>query len=128
MERAKTRLCAERLFQQQTQKPILFLRLPTPSTHHVVFYAAAAANEVIGIRKPVIGRLWLWTDGQTLSHLGHVPEGFGTMKPDASLAASVAREASEVYEEWCFQPFPYSGQSGALPTSPSVGPAVFGVC
>lgn len=79
----KTRLCAEMLFQQKTQKPSLFLRLPTPSTYNRVIYAAVDSNEVIGIRKPVIGRLRLWTDGQTLSQLGHVPEGFGTMKSEA---------------------------------------------
>ena len=79
----KSKTCAEILFQQSAQKPILFLRLPTPSTYNNPVYRAADSNEIIGIQKPVIGRLRLWTDGQTISHLGHVAEGFGTMKLEA---------------------------------------------
>jgi RecB family endonuclease NucS len=63
----KTKLCAEICFQQKTQRPILFLWLPT----------------LIGwldIKKPRIGRLRIWTNRQAISHVGHVPAGFGKMK------------------------------------------------
>lgn len=67
----KTRLCAEILFKQKTQKPVLFLWLPTPNTF--------TWGEK---RKITIGRLRTWTDGQTISHVGHVPKGFGKMKTE----------------------------------------------
>jgi RecB family endonuclease NucS len=67
----RTKLCAEICFQQKTQKPILFLWLPTPMS----FILADVIK-----RKIVIGRLRIWTNGTTISHLGHIPEGFGTMK------------------------------------------------
>lgn len=66
----KTRLCAEIRFHSKTQKPVLFMWLPTPS----------AGNLNIKKEKPVIGRLRIWTDGQKISHVGHIPEGFGKMK------------------------------------------------
>jgi RecB family endonuclease NucS len=65
----KTRLCAEILFQQKSQKPVLFLWLPTPNT----FLWS-------GSKKVVVGRLRTWTDGETISHVGHVPKGFGKMR------------------------------------------------
>ena len=65
----KTKLCAEIGFQRKSQKPILFLWLPTPSTY---LWSAS--------RKPIVGRLRVWTNGQTISHVGHIPKGFGTMK------------------------------------------------
>lgn len=76
----KSKPCAEILFQQSSQKPILFLRLPTPRTYNNPVYRDNGSNEIAFIQKPVIGRLRLWTDGQTITHLGHVAEGFGTMK------------------------------------------------
>jgi hypothetical protein len=75
----KSKPCAEILFQQKTQKPVLFLRLPTPSSVCRVVYREGT-NEVIDVLKPTLGRLRLWTDGQTLTHVGHVSEGFGTMR------------------------------------------------
>lgn len=65
----KTKLCAEICFQQKNQKPILFLWLPTPGTY--IWR---------DIKKPIVGRLRVWTNGQTISHVGHIPEGFGKMK------------------------------------------------
>lgn len=65
----KTRLCAEICFQQKSQKPILFLWLPTPSS-----YLLRSS------RKLMIGRLRVWTNGETITHVGYVPEGFGKMK------------------------------------------------
>ncbi|HEY9749677.1 MAG TPA: hypothetical protein V6C63_13415, partial [Allocoleopsis sp.] len=65
----KTRLCAEIYFQRKSQRPILFLWLPTPTT-----YLWSRAKRV------VVGRLRIWTDGKTISHVGHVAEGFGRMK------------------------------------------------
>lgn len=79
----KSKPCAEILLQQRSQKPILFLWLPTPGTHQNPVYRAVDSNEVIGIQKPVIGRLRLWTNGQAISHLGHIAEGFGIMKLEA---------------------------------------------
>jgi RecB family endonuclease NucS len=66
----KTRLCAEICFHSKTQKPVLFMWLPIPS----------AGNLNMKKEKPVIGRLRIWTDGQKVSHVGHVPEGLGKMK------------------------------------------------
>ncbi len=65
----KTKLCAEICFQQKSQKPVLFLWLPTPNTY---LWCDS--------RKPLIGRLRIWTNGQTISHVGHIPVGFGKMK------------------------------------------------
>ena len=65
----KTRLCAEILFQKSLQKPILFLWLPTPST-----YSWRESKKI------VVGRLRVWTNGETISHVGHIPDGFGKMK------------------------------------------------
>jgi RecB family endonuclease NucS len=66
----KTKLCAEICFHQKSQKPILFLWLPIPSAGYVNFDKP----------KPLIGRLRIWTDGQQISHVGHIPDGFGKMK------------------------------------------------
>lgn len=68
----KTRLCAEICFQTRMQKPILFLWLPTPSSYRLT-----------RPKKFMIGRLRIWTNGQTISHVGHVPERFGKMKTKA---------------------------------------------
>jgi RecB family endonuclease NucS len=67
----KTKLCAEICFQQKPQKPVLFLWLPTPSTYIYTWRDST---------KPNVGRLRVWTNGQTISHVGHIPEGFGKMK------------------------------------------------
>jgi len=76
----KTRLCAEICFHQSTQNPILFLWLPTPSSliHRNVY--RENINEIAYIKKPIIGRLRIWTNRITISHVGHIPEGFGKMK------------------------------------------------
>lgn len=58
----KTKLCAEFHFDSKNQVPILFLWLPLPSN------------------KRGIGRLRIWTDGITVSNVGHVLEGLGKMK------------------------------------------------
>ena len=68
----KSKLCAEILFHQKAQKPILFLWLPTPITYSL------SLN-----RKLMLGRLRLWTEGETISHVGHVPEGWGKMRTKA---------------------------------------------
>jgi RecB family endonuclease NucS len=75
----KTKLCAEICFQQASQKPILFLWLPTPNTLNRQVYKEDT-NEIAYIKKPIIGRLRLWTNEQGISHLGHIAEGFGKMK------------------------------------------------
>lgn len=76
----KTKLCAEILFQQKSQRPVLFLWLPTPSSYKVPVWSREEPNKIAFMRKPVIGRLRIWTDGQTIVHVGHISEGFGKMK------------------------------------------------
>lgn len=68
----QTRLCAEIAFQNKSQKPILFLWLPIPSR-----YAFSSLNDS---QKKAVGRLRLWMNGRTISHLGHIPNGFGKMR------------------------------------------------
>lgn len=67
----KTKRCCEIYFQRQQQRPILFLWLPTPSTR------------ILTSNRVVIGRLRVWLDGTTISHVGHVAEGLGKMKLEA---------------------------------------------
>lgn len=67
----KTRLCCEIYFERKRQRPVLFLWLPTPG------------SQVLAHRKPVTGRLRLWLDGVTVSHVGHVIEGLGKMRTQA---------------------------------------------
>ncbi|MBD2364680.1 DUF91 domain-containing protein [Anabaena minutissima FACHB-250] len=62
--RGKSKPIAEICYHRNTHKPIIFLWLPTPTSR----------------QKEVIGRLRLWIDGETVTHVGHVPEGFGRMK------------------------------------------------
>lgn len=59
----KTRMVAEISFERRTQRPILFLWLPTPRNRRI------------------IGRIRLWSeDGKNLTHMGHIPEGLGQMR------------------------------------------------
>jgi RecB family endonuclease NucS len=62
--KGKTKAVAEICYQQNSSKPIIFLWLPTPTSR----------------RKEVIGRLRLWLDGFTVTHVGHIASGFGRMK------------------------------------------------
>ncbi len=65
--RGKSKPIAEICYQISKTKPskaVIFLWLPTPTSW----------------RKEVIGRIRLWLDGKTVTHIGHVPEGFGKMK------------------------------------------------
>ncbi len=62
--RGKTKPVAELCYYRKTNKPVIFLWLPTPTSW----------------RKEVIGRLRLWLNGSTVTHVGHIPEGFGRMK------------------------------------------------
>jgi hypothetical protein len=39
-------------------------------------------DESVYAPKQLIGRLRIWTDGQTITYLGHIPEGFGKMKTE----------------------------------------------
>ena len=66
----KTRICAEICFHISSQKPIVFLWLPTPSTY--IFHRDA--------RKAKFGRLRIWNDSSQITHLGHIPDGFGQMR------------------------------------------------
>lgn len=66
----KSKLCAEICFNRSLQRPILFLWLPLPT------YSKASS-------KPErIGRLRLWLSDGVSTHIGHVPEGFGKMRPE----------------------------------------------
>lgn len=62
--KGRSKPVAEIFFPTKSNKLIIFLWLPTPTSW----------------RKEVIGRLRLWTDGQIVTHVGHVSQGFGRMK------------------------------------------------
>ncbi|MBG1268587.1 endonuclease NucS domain-containing protein [Nostoc sp. WHI] len=62
--KGKSKPVAEFCYQRASHKPVVFLWLPTPNSR----------------QKEVIGRLRLWLEGEIVTHLGHVPEGFGRMK------------------------------------------------
>jgi len=62
--KGKTKPVAELCFQRKTNKPVIFLRLPTPTSRG----------------KEVIGRLRLWSNGGVVIHVGHIPEDFGRMR------------------------------------------------
>jgi len=64
----KIKLCAEICFQKSQQQPVLFLWLPLPNC-----WTSHNSPERIG-------RLRLWTTGETVTHAGHVPSGFGKMR------------------------------------------------
>lgn len=64
--RGKTKPCAELVFQRKTHKPVLFLWLPLANVWRE--------------NRP-LGRYRIWIDGKDVSHVGHVAEGFGKMKP-----------------------------------------------
>ncbi|MBW4429844.1 MAG: DUF91 domain-containing protein [Nostoc desertorum CM1-VF14] len=65
--RGKAKPVAELCYQSKTRKLIIFLWLPVPSS-------------LFGNSKEVIGRIRLWTDGASVTDVGHVPEGLGKMK------------------------------------------------
>jgi RecB family endonuclease NucS len=65
--RSKTKPVAEICFYKKTNKPVVFLWMPTPSSSRFS-------------QKEVIGRLRLWMNGAIVTHVGHIPEGFGKMK------------------------------------------------
>lgn len=62
--KGKNKLIAEIYYYRTKSKPIIFLWLTTPTSW----------------KKEVIGRLRLWIDGATVTHVGHIPEGMGRMK------------------------------------------------
>jgi RecB family endonuclease NucS len=63
----KSKIFAELCFQRKINKPVIFLWLPTPSS-------------LFGISQEIIGRLRLWIDNSKVTHVGHIPEGFGKMR------------------------------------------------
>jgi RecB family endonuclease NucS len=65
--KGKSQLVAELYFQKKTLELVIFLWLPIPSS-------------LFGDKKEVIGRVRLWIDGTSVSHVGHIPEGVGKMK------------------------------------------------
>lgn len=65
--KGKSKPVAEICYQRAYRKPVAFLWLPTPT------------SSWFG-QKELIGRLRLWIDGETVTHIGHVPEGFGRMR------------------------------------------------
>jgi len=65
--KGKTKPIAELCYHRASRKPIIFLWLPIP-----------------GVRldnKEVIGRMRLWVNGEIVAYMGHVPKGFGRMRP-----------------------------------------------
>ncbi|RCJ31820.1 recombinase RecB [Nostoc punctiforme NIES-2108] len=65
--KGKSKPVAEICYQRTSHKPIVFLWLPTPTS---CWFG----------QKEIIGRLRLWIDGETVTDIGHVPEGFGRMR------------------------------------------------
>jgi RecB family endonuclease NucS len=88
----KTRLCAEIYFHSKLQKPVLFLWLPLPS----------AGNHNMQKEKPMIGRIRIWTDGKKISHIGHVPEGFGKMKTLEEWEAIPIEKRPSNWADWSY--------------------------
>ena len=71
----KTKLCAEIGFRRSQQQPVLFLWLPLP-------------NCLIGFNRPErIGRLRLWIINGVVTHVGHVPSGWGKMRLETEWSA-----------------------------------------
>ncbi|RCJ20220.1 recombinase RecB [Nostoc sp. ATCC 43529] len=66
--KGKNKPVAELCFQKKTNKPVIFLWLPTPSS--LLFTQ----------KRQVIGRMRLWMDGAVVTYAGHIPEGFGRMR------------------------------------------------
>ena len=64
----KTRLCAEICFSRSQQRPVLFLWLTLPTS----WKESAKAER--------IGRLRLWLNDGSLTHVGHVSTGLGKMR------------------------------------------------
>ena len=62
--KGKAKAIAEICYQQSSNKPIIFLWLPTPTSN----------------KKEVTGRLRLWIDGCKVTHIGHIASGFGRMR------------------------------------------------
>lgn len=71
----ETKLCAQICFNQQQQRPILFLWLTLPTS----WKTSGQANRV--------GRLRLWLHDGNLTHVGHVVKGLGKMRPIAEWEA-----------------------------------------
>ncbi|MBD2255822.1 endonuclease NucS domain-containing protein [Nostoc parmelioides] len=65
--KGKSKPVAELCYQKASRKPVVFLWLPTPTSSRFG-------------QKELIGRLRLWIDSETVTHIGHVPEGFGRMR------------------------------------------------
>ncbi|MHC5722604.1 MAG: endonuclease NucS domain-containing protein [Nostoc sp.] len=65
--KGKAKPVAELCYQSKTHKLVIFLWLPVPSS-------------LFTNSKEMIGRMRLWTDGASVTDVGHVPEGFGRMK------------------------------------------------
>ena len=66
--RGKSKQCCEIYFERKQQQPVLFLWLPTPS------------SRILSRNRIITGRLRVWLNGTTISHVGHVAEGLGKMK------------------------------------------------
>jgi RecB family endonuclease NucS len=77
----KTKRAAEFGYRPNLRKLILFVWLPTPVSSRWIL------NQANPSKKPAIGRLRLWTDGDTFIALGHVTEGYGQMRTREEWAA-----------------------------------------
>ncbi|MEM1279131.1 MAG: recombinase RecB [Cyanobacteria bacterium P01_H01_bin.152] len=81
----KTKLCAEICFLRAQQHPVVFLWLPLPTGH-------ANSN-----RAERTGRLRLWLHNGCVTHVGHVPSGFGKMRLPAEWEALPKSQWSRKY-------------------------------
>ncbi|MGB2926146.1 MAG: hypothetical protein WBB82_12670, partial [Limnothrix sp.] len=77
-QRTKTKICAEIRFHRKSQKPILFLQLPT--------YLADQYGQV-NHKKPFFRRWRMYTDGRNIIAKGIVKEGFEPKIPKKSYPA-----------------------------------------
>lgn len=87
--RGKSKPVAEICYHRNTHKPIVFLWLPTPTSW----------------RKEVIGRLRLWINGETVTHVGHVPEGMSKMKLESEWKAMPREKRLGNYYHNKYSPF-----------------------
>lgn len=56
-------------------------------------------------RKEVIGRLRLWINGETVTHVGHVPEGMSKMKLESEWKAMPREKRLGNYYHNKYSPF-----------------------
>ncbi|MBW4566192.1 MAG: DUF91 domain-containing protein [Mojavia pulchra JT2-VF2] len=85
----KSKPVAEICYHRTSHKPVVFLWLPTPRSW----------------RKEVIGRIRIWLNGEIVTFVGHIPEGFGQMKLQAEWDAMPREKRPGNYYHQKYSPF-----------------------